>query len=484
MTTGIPKHHLRRARRHKCSVTTGSLIVGPMLCIGYLFLNQASLYRDADVFNVISQISPVFDAEIIQIGGLSDGKVEGGDETAITILQPPESLVDGNGADEHLEKICEEKDGKPADFCVNVVTSNVVLSNRKWLNSLCPIDETTDDEQQTAKREILVGPLLEWKSVLQTLLSEEQVKPKRMSGQTSIMSEHEMHPTQAIGSFSETVALMLAKIRCGDHFSLVRFGDGELAILNNKRYHVLDNWNFSGKKTEGTDQIQDYMKDAFQLAAEGGIYLGLPIFFCAEGTTSPLGIQVGGGGNPTFYNPYRDILLSQYDGFPLKQIVHSWQWGNLNYPRFIEMLNQIASAGKRCIAIFGEDLQEGMLQIRPKWLWGALTVPANGYVWLEADPSGIVASATELAKSIDDAVFLFSAGPITNVLVPAMTRANDKNSYIDVGGALTMELAGKSTREFHDSYVRAGGALQNDQTCTESRWNVDGTPEVPVPGLW
>ena len=117
-----------------------------------------------------------------------------------------------------------------------------------------------------------------------------------------------------------------------------------------------------------------------------------------------------------------------------------------------------------------------MLKRQPKWIWGALTVPANGYFWLEADPSGIVASATELASSTEDTVFIFSAGPITNVLIPAMTRANNKNSYIDVGGALTMELAGKSTRYFHDSYVRAGGALQKDQTCTESRWNVDGTP--------
>lgn len=88
--------------------------------------------------------------------------------------------------------------------------------------------------------------------------------------------------------------------------------------------------------------------------------------------------------------------------------------------------------------------------------FGVLLLFLRGYFWLEADPSGIVASATELASSTEDTVFIFSAGPNTNVLIPAMTRANNKNSYIDVGGALTMELAGKSTRDFHDSYVRAG----------------------------
>ena len=401
------------------------------------------------------------------VGGGGDG-----DETAISILRPPENLVDSSGSEDHLERICEEKDGKPTDFCVNVVTPAEVYANRIWLNSLCPIDKTINDVQQTRKQEILVGQFLEWKSVLQIPIAQEQANPRKPR-QTSIVSEHEMDPTKPIGSFSETAALMLTKIRCGDHFSLVRFGDGELFILSNKKYHELDSWNFSGEKTEGTDQIQAYMKDAFQLAVEGGIYLGLPIFFCTEGSTSPLGIRVGGGGNPMFYNPYRDTVLPD---LPLKQIVHSWQWGNLNYPRLIDLLNQIANIGKKCIVVFGEDLKDEMLKRQPKWIWGALTVPANGYVWLEADPSGIVASATELAKSTEDAVFIFSAGPITNVLIPAMTRANNKNSYIDVGGALTMELAGKSTRDFHDSYVRAGGALQKDQTCTESRWNVDGTP--------
>ena len=366
-----------------------------MLCIGYLFLHPASFFRDAHVQipdSIISQPSPVVDAAFTRTGGPSDGKVEGGDgdETAVTILRPPDNLVDSNDADNHLERICEEKDGKPTDFCVNVVTPAEVYANRIWLNSLCPIDKSTKDVQQRTSDEILVGPLLEWKSVFQSALLKEQFTPKK-AHQTSIISEHERNPKKAIGSFSETAALMLAKIRCGDHFSLVRFGDGELYILSNKKYHKLDSWNFSGEKTEGTAQIQAYMKDAFQLAVEGGIYLGLPIFFCTEGSTSPLGIRVGGGGNPKFYNPYRDMVLPD---LPLKQIVHSWQWGNLNYPRLIDLLHQIASSGKKCIVIFGEDLKDEMLKMQPKWIWGALTVPANGYVWLEADPSGVVASAT------------------------------------------------------------------------------------------
>ena len=257
-----------------------------MLCIGYLFLNQASLFRDAGDFNVqipegvISQLSPVVDAAFTRIGGPGDMKVEGGDrdETAISILRPAENLVDSSGSEDHLERICEEKDGKPADFCVNVVTPAELYANRIWLNSLCPIDKTTNDVQQTTKQEILVGQFLEWNSVLQIPPSGEQASPRK-THQTSIVSEHEINPTKAIGSFSETAALMLAKIRCGDHFSLVRFGDGELFILSNKKYHELDSWNFSGEKTEGTEQIQAYMKDAFQLAVEGGIYLGLPIFF-------------------------------------------------------------------------------------------------------------------------------------------------------------------------------------------------------------
>ena len=166
-----------------------------MLCIGYLFLNQASLFRDAGDFNVqipegiISQLSPVVDSAIARIGGPGDMKVEGGggdrDETAITILRPPENLVGSSGADDHLERICEEKDGKPTDFCVNVVTPAEVYANRIWLNSLCPIDKTTNDVQQTRKQEILVGQFLEWKSAFQIPPSQEQANPRKKMHQTS-----------------------------------------------------------------------------------------------------------------------------------------------------------------------------------------------------------------------------------------------------------------------------------------------------------
>ena len=215
-----------------------------MLCIGSLFLNQASLFRDAGDFNVqipegvISQLSPVVDAAFTRIGGASDGKVEGGggdrDETAISVLRPPENLVDSSVSEDHFERICEKNDGKQTDFCVNVVTPAEVYANRIWLNSLCPIDKTINDVQQTRNQEILVGQFLEWKSVLQIPIAQEQANPRKPR-QTSIVSEHEMNPTKPIGSFSETAALMLTKIRCGDHFSLVRFGDGELFILSNKK---------------------------------------------------------------------------------------------------------------------------------------------------------------------------------------------------------------------------------------------------------
>ena len=65
-----------------------------------------------------------------------------------------------------------------------------------------------------------------------------------------------------------------------------------------------------------------------------------------------------------------------------------------------------------------------------------------------------------------------------------MTRANKANTYIDIGGALTFELAGIRSRDFHPTaensfvYARAGGALQNKQDCTQTRWSVTGVPRL------
>ena len=119
----------------------------------------------------------------------------------------------------------------------------------------------------------------------------------------------------------------------------------------------------------------------------------------------------------------------------------------------------------------------------PPWVWTVLTVPVAGLDWFQSHMQEIEDSARALAQSVDGFTFVFAVGPISNMLIPLMTRANRRNTYIDVGGTIDWELKGVRSRDFHPkegippgmhdkNYIRAGGALTAGQTCTESRWDL------------
>mmetsp|Transcript_43656 Transcript_43656/g.138062 ORF Transcript_43656/g.138062 Transcript_43656/m.138062 type:complete len:119 (-) Transcript_43656:256-612(-) len=91
----------------------------------------------------------------------------------------------------------------------------------------------------------------------------------------------------------------------------------------------------------------------------------------------------------------------------------------------------------------------------------------------------VVDQAAWLASSVNDCVFAFAAGPISNLLIPVMWRANQHNTYVDFGGTLDLVVLGRSTRDFHPdtsegekTWVKAGGALQPGQECSQVRWSI------------
>ena len=373
-------------------------------------------------------------------------------------------------------------------FCVNIIAPAPIALNVEWLDTLCVVNKDEAVERPHSKP--ILGPFHKWKQ-----LNISNTKVGDESPKTYVKSLHDA--TGHSGSFEETSALLLAKIRCGHPFSLSRFGDGELSVLSGDKYYnaLHREWSFnmsnkSEKDLDTSRTLKRYLEDSFYLAAEyEDMYIGLPLYFCREATFFKyLHHQniVGGGGNRGLIDKYVDYFsTSSLPTVPNVQVMHSWQWGNLNYPRLIKMLHILAKKGTRCVVVCGEHLREGILSRKPEWLHAALLIPGTaGFQWLLGGLVSIVESAESLARSLKNTVFLFSAGPISNVLIPAMTRANKANTYIDIGGALTFELAGIRSRDFHPTaensfvYARAGGALQNKQDCTQTRWSVTGVPRL------
>ena len=114
------------------------------------------------------------------------------------------------------------------------------------------------------------------------------------------------------------------------------------------------------------------------------MYVGLPFSLCAEGSTQDF--SYGGGGH--------------------------FDW-------LVEFLTVVCNekVAKR----------RGKL---PSWANNIILIPGEGMRWLESNLKQVQAKARALAKAHTDCVFIFSAGPLSNVLIPLMWRANQANTYI------------------------------------------------------
>jgi hypothetical protein len=415
----------------------------------------------------------------------------------------------------YSQSIC---DGE--DFCVKMRTHATMQQNKERLDSLCPRggggsykDEDSLSDRHSPEDAVFRRPppppanvrmirFLSWSRldndggiakalpVASAAVSlAEAARPRFPTDRASPASRQSVsirHPY--VGGYRETGALFRAKIRCGDPFSLTRYGDGELGLLERRSYKEgIDAWSFDPDKDEqATKRIYELIADGFALAEEyDGMHIGLPFYFCTEGTHGPdrNEIKKGGGGNIQWLRRYRPHLRRR---IPPRQLVYSWLWANLNYgPVFEEMLVDLEKSGSPCIVVCGASIHETRTAADqlPPWVWSVLTVPDAGMAWFESHMLEIEDSARTLARAVDGFIFVFAAGPISNMLIPLMTRANRRNTYIDVGGSIDWELKGVRTRDFHPRegtplggrdthYVRAGGALTAGQTCTESRWEL------------
>jgi hypothetical protein len=223
------------------------------------------------------------------------------------------------------------------------------------------------------------------------------------------------------------------------------------------------------------------MVDGFKLAKEhsqdsgmqGGMYLGLPFYFCAEGLNNP---DMSGGGHLDwlldFYATYPHLLLS----VSMTRLVYSWQWGNMNYEDAMSLVHEMGRTG-RIILVCNDAVEKNRLRL-PSWATLVLMIPANGITWMAERVQEVEKQAITIAKSYTGCVFAFSAGPMSNALIPLMWRTNPYNTYIDFGGALDLEVHRTRTRKFlpdesnpDEKYYLQHDTLAN-QTCHETRWNV------------
>ena len=388
-------------------------------------------------------------------------------------------------------------------FCVNTWTQAGIRNNIDRFDQMRPHDKRIDSDLSmkrpqakdvfNARKTVLVTPLLEWFRLFNTTISSsfQSLHQQRVSHFRSMSDPYTRpRPYLHIGhafmmGWNESMAYLRMLIRNKVPFSITRYGDGEIEILCNRSHHNKE-WSWSPHQYHA-DSFRRLLMQPFKDAQseEQIMMIGLPLTFCAEGIWN---VSMGGGGRRDLMQQFFQPPLStdaRIADVPANRFLYSWQFGNLNYNATFYLIETLVMADWPILVICNRD--RVMDQKAPAWVSGVLSISTNSVQEMISNFDSVTRSIRALAEAVDGAAFLFAAGPISNVAISVMHRANPSNIYVDVGGSLDFVLNNIRTRDFHphrndDShFVRAGGALISGQNCTETRWVMRQRGFTPVP---
>jgi len=190
----------------------------------------------------------------------------------------------------------------------------------------------------------------------------------------------------------------------------------------------------------------------------------------------------GGGGRTELRDKF--VVHGAVRNIPTKRMLYSWQFGNLNYNATLGLIQTLREAEWPIFVVCNHERVKGNPAL--DWVDSVLTVFNNSIDNMMSDWDLITVRIDIWARAVNNTAFLFAAGPISNVVISMMHRANPRNIYMDVGGSLDYILNNDRTRDFHplngdaNHFIRAGGALIHGQNCTETRWAMTRGRLMPV----
>lgn len=223
------------------------------------------------------------------------------------------------------------------------------------------------------------------------------------------------------------------KIKNNEHFSFVRFGDGELMIINREFIDISNKFNGEHKynpKNVKHDFFRQKMQESLQYN-EKEYLVGIPCKCC-----------VG-------EEKYKQITKLS------KQPQSSLTWANLfvnsNYKHFITEILPLFKL-KKIVLISHKN---AILDKLPFKVQTHIKVGANAWI----NDYSKVEELKKLAKKSSDTIFLFAAGTFSNLAIKECHELNTNNTFLDIGSTLDVILNLGHTRR----YLKNGTTL--NKTC-------------------
>lgn len=216
----------------------------------------------------------------------------------------------------------------------------------------------------------------------------------------------------------------LSKVKNNENFSLSRWGDGELTILENKKIDLRFMKNGEFRYDPSMLELQKHrqlLQDAY-VYKDSGYYIGIACQCC-----------VG-------YTKY--MYMKQLSGQDEEHLTWANIFVNSNYSLFIstflpEMKNH------KSVIVVNKKSNPNLLPFTPEKVFYVGTD-----AWVE--DIGLIEELKTYIQTNDikNHVFLVAAGPFANILTHQLWMTNKDNIYIDIGSTLDRFLGLPLTRDY------------------------------------
>ena len=206
---------------------------------------------------------------------------------------------------------------------------------------------------------------------------------------------------------------LLSRVRQKQYFAFSRFGDGEVRVLKEQSF-TCPEWQLSGSKAIAFRQAL-----ADSLFYQHPDYLvGIPCS-CRE-----------------HVDRYRAYLLDNFD-LSQTQLTFAALFVNAMYRRLQRELVPELKAYP-VVLIANENTRLDCFQKHGFNVKQFFPVPNNA--WLSFDQ--IVGKIIQYLDThhLTDHLFLLSAGPVANIIIPALHKRHPQNTYLDIGSSLNAQL--------------------------------------------
>ena len=216
----------------------------------------------------------------------------------------------------------------------------------------------------------------------------------------------------------------IERIKTSDSFAISRCADGEAGVLKNRTIGNKDGWLY---KKDRNLVFRADLRKSLTCVDENFVY----------------GISSRNVDEKN-YNFLRGIILQDINYLTFSDI-----WVNANYDLFNEMfLDTIRGTGKDVIFITNPKAK--IQKIKEKLnVTDFVPIKGNCVVYWEKKRDYLKGLLDLKASMNQKKIFLVASGPLTNILIHELWKANRNNIYLDIGSALDPVIFSRESRHYH-----------------------------------